>query len=268
MKSNFLKYLVLVIYLSLLLIPIYWMLNISLKPNLETQTKITYIPETLTFESYGKIFGSNQWRLTFLQTFAYVLLNVGIVMLVSIPAAYAFSRHDFWAKNHLFFWLLTNRMAPGAAFALPIFILFSELRLTDNVLGVSLAHCMFNVPLAIWILEGFMSSIPKQIDETAFIDGYGFLGFFRKIFLPLIAPGLGVTAFFSFMFSWVELLLSTTLTSVKVKPIAVTLSMSLSAAGWDWGVIAGAGVLTMIPGAVVIYFVRDYMVKGFSLGRV
>jgi glycerol transport system permease protein len=189
-------------------------------------------------------------------------------MLVSIPAAYAFSRHDFWAKNHLFFWLLTNRMAPGAAFALPIFILFSELRLTDNVLGVSLAHCMFNVPLAIWILEGFMSSIPKQIDETAFIDGYGFLGFFRKIFLPLIAPGLGVTAFFSFMFSWVELLLSTTLTSVKVKPIAATLSISLSAAGWDWGVIAAAGVLTMIPGAIVIYFVRDYMVKGFSLGRV
>lgn len=70
------------------------------------------------------------------------------------------------------------------------------------------------------------------------------------------------------MFSWVELLLSTTLTSVKVKPIAATLSISLSAAGWDWGVIAAAGVLTMIPGAIVIYFVRDYMVKGFSLGRV
>ena len=196
------------------------MLNISLKPNLETQTKITYIPETLTFESYGRIFSSNQWRLTFLQTFAYVLLNVGIVMLVSIPAAYAFSRHDFWAKNHLFFWLLTNRMAPGAAFALPIFILFSELRLTDNVLGVSLAHCMFNVPLAIWILEGLCQAYQNKL-TNAFIDGYGFLGSLERYF-AFNSTGLGVTAFFRLCFLGSNYFIYH-INSVKVKPIAATL---------------------------------------------
>jgi glycerol transport system permease protein len=267
-KQIKIKYVLLIIYFIILLIPIYWMLNISFKPNIETQSKITYIPETFTLESYIKIFNSSQWRQTFLQTFAYVILNVGIVLVVSLPAAYAFSRYNFFAKNHLFFWLLTNRMAPGAAFTLPIFILFSILGLVDNIFGVALAHCLFNIPLSIWILEGFISGIPKQIDETAFIDGHNFISFFSKIFLPLIAPGIGVTAFFAFMFSWVELLFSSVLTSVKVKPIAATLSQSLSAAGWDWGVIAGAGILTMIPGIVVIYFVRNYMVKGFSLGRV
>jgi glycerol transport system permease protein len=113
-----------------------------------------------------------------------------------------------------------------------------------------------------------MRGIPTQIDETAFIDGYSFPRFFWRIFVPLIKQGVGVTAFFCFMFSWVELLLSRTLTSVGVKPVTVALTRSLGAGGWDYGVIAAAGVLTMIPGAVVVYFVRNYIVKGFAMGRV
>ena len=100
---------------------------------------------------------------------------------------------------------------------------------------------LFNVPLAVWILEGFMSGVPREIDETAYIDGYGFARFFVRIFLPLIRSGVGVTAFFCFMFSWVELLLARTLTSVDAKPIAATMTRTVSAAGMDWGVLAAAG---------------------------
>jgi len=164
--------------------------------------------------------------------------------------------------------LLTNRMAPEAVFLLPYFQLYSAIKLFDTPYAVALAHTLFSIPLAIWILEGFMSGIPREIDETAFIDGYSFFGFFRKIFLPLIGPGIGVAAFFSFLFSWVELLMARTLTGVNAKPIAVTLSRSLGAEGWDWGVIAAAGVLMIIPGAILIYFVRNYLAKGFALGRV
>jgi glycerol transport system permease protein len=110
--------------------------------------------------------------------------------------------------KHLFFWLLTNRMAPPAVFALPFFQLYSSVGLFDTHIAVALAHCLFNVPLAVWILEGFMRGVPKEIDETAYIDGYSFGRFFVKIFMPLIASGIGVAAFFCFMFSWVELLLS------------------------------------------------------------
>ncbi len=85
---------------------------------------------------------------------------------------------------------------------------------------MALAHCLFNMPLAVWILEGFMSGVPKEIDETAYIDGYSFPRFFMKIFMPMIAAGIGVACFFCFMFSWVELLLAKTLTSVAAKPIA------------------------------------------------
>jgi glycerol transport system permease protein len=124
------------------------------------------------------------------------------------------------------------------------------------------------VPLAVWILEGFMSGVPREIDETAEIDGYSFPVFFVKIFMPLIASGIGVAAFFCFMFSWVELLLARTLTATAAKPIAATMTRTISAAGMDWGTLAAAGVLTLIPGALVIWFVRNYIAKGFALGRV
>ena len=104
--------------------------------------------------------------------------------------------------------------------ALPFFNLYSAIGLFDTPWAVALAHCIFNVPLAVWILEGFVSGVPREIDETAFLDGYSFPRFFVKILVPLIASGIGVAAFFCFMFSWVELLLARTLTTVNAKPIA------------------------------------------------
>ena len=159
-------------------------------------------------------------------------------------------------------------MAPAAVFALPFFQLYSAIGLFDTHIAVALAHCLFNIPLAVWILEGFMSSVPKELDETAYVDGYGFWGFFIKIFIPTIAAGIGVAAFFCFMFSWVELLLAKTLTSVAAKPIAATMTRTASSSGYELGLLAAAGTLTILPGAVVIYFVRNYIAKGFALGRV
>ncbi len=113
-----------------------------------------------------------------------------------------------------------------------------------------------------------MSGVPREIDETAYIDGYSFPRFFLKIFLPMIRSGIGVTAFFSFMFSWVELLMARTLTSVDAKPIGAIMTRTAGAAGVEWGLLAAAGVLTIIPGCLVVWFVRNHIAKGFALGRV
>lgn len=258
----------LVIYFIFLFAPLLWMVSMSFKTNQEILTTRSLIPQTFTTANYVEIFTDPQWRESFLVTLTYVITNMVITLVVSLPAAYAFSRYSFRGDNHLFFWLLTNRMAPAAVFLLPYFELYSAINLIDTPWAVSLAHTLFSIPLAVWILEGFMSGIPKAIDETAYVDGYSFPGFFVKIFLPLIGPGIGVAAFFSFLFSWVELLMARTLTATNAKPISVTLSRSLGAEGWDWGVIAAAGVLMIIPGAILIYFVRNYLAKGFALGRV
>ncbi len=259
---------VMTIYLLFLLIPIYWLVNMSFKTNTEITSTFSLFPMDFTIQNYVTILTDPSWYMGYVNSIIYVTMNVVISLTVALPAAYAFSRYSFMGDKHLFFWLLTNRMAPPAVFALPFFQLYSSVGLFDTHIAVALAHCLFNVPLAVWILEGFMRGVPKEIDETAYIDGYSFGRFFVKIFMPLIASGIGVAAFFCFMFSWVELLLSRTLTSVNAKPIAATMTRTVSASGMDWGVLAAAGVLTIIPGALVIYFVRNYIAKGFALGRV
>jgi glycerol transport system permease protein len=256
------------LYILFLLVPIYWLVVMSFKTNSEIVTGLTLWPRNPTLQHYQRIFTDPSWYTGYLNSIIYVGLNTVISICVALPAAYAFSRYRFLGDKHLFFWLLTNRMAPPAVFALPFFQLYSAVGLFDTHIAVALAHCLFNVPLAVWILEGFMSGVPKEIDETAYIDGYSFPRFFVKIFMPLIASGVGVAAFFCFMFSWVELLLARTLTTVNAKPIAATMTRTVSASGLDWGLLAAAGVLTIVPGALVIYFVRNYIAKGFALGRV
>jgi len=256
------------VYAVFVLLPIYWLINMSFKSNEEILGTFSLWPEHFTLANYQVIFTDPSWYMGYFNSIYYVVLNSIITLIVALPAAYAFSRYKFVGDKHLFFWLLSNRMAPPAVFLLPFFQLYSSVGLFDTHIAVALAHCLFSVPLAVWILEGFMSAVPREIDETAYIDGYSFGRFFVRIFLPLISSGIGVTIFFSFMFSWVELLLARTLTSVDAKPIAAIMTRTIGASGVDWGVLAAAGVLTIIPGVLVIYFVRNHVAKGFALGRV
>ena len=258
----------LLVYIVFALLPVYWMINMSFKTNGEILASFSLFPQHFTLDNYKTILTDSSWYSGYINSLIYVVINTVISITVALPAAYAFSRYSFLGDKHVFFWLLTNRMTPPAVFLLPFFQLYSTVGLMDTHLAVALAHLLFNVPLAVWILEGFMSGISREIDETAYIDGYTFPAFFVKIFLPLIKAGVGVAAFFCFMFSWVELLLARTLTSVNAKPIVAIMTRTVSAAGMDWATLAAAGVLTIVPGAIVIWFVRNYIAKGFAMGRV
>ncbi|GII02177.1 carbohydrate ABC transporter permease [Planobispora takensis] len=256
------------LYAATLMLPLLWMFGMSIRPNEDILGSFALIPQRVTFENYQTFFTDPVWYSSYLNSIIYTSMNAVLSLIVALPAAYAFSRFRFAGDRFLFFWLLTNRMAPPAVFLLPFFQIYQSVGLFDTHLGVAIAHMLFNVPLAVWILEGFMSGIPREIDETAAIDGYSLPRFFVRIFLPMIRSGIGVTLFFCFMFSWVELLIARTITSVDAKPIAATMTRTVSAAGVDWGLLAAAGVLTIIPGAIVIWFVRNYVAKGFALGRV
>jgi len=263
-----LRPLAVILYILFLMLPIYWLVIMSFKTTNEILGGFSAWPQQWTLASYRTIFTDPTWYWGYINSLIYVSLNTVISIAAALPAAYAFSRYRFLGDKHLFFWLLTNRMAPPAVFALPFLQLYYAVGLFDTHIGVALAHCLFNIPLAVWILEGFMSSVPKELDETAYVDGYSFPRFFVRIFIPNIGAGIGVAAFFCFMFSWVEMLLAKTLTAVEAKPIAATMTRTASTAGYELGLLAAAGVLTIIPGAVVIYFVRNYIAKGFALGRV
>ena len=137
---------VMTLYLLFLLIPIYWLINMSLKTNTEITSTFSLWPQTLTLQNYVTILTDPSWYMGYVNSMIYVTMNVVISLIVALPAAYAFSRYSFMGDKHLFFWLLTNRMAPPAVFALPFFQLYSAMNLIDTHIAVALAHTLFNVP--------------------------------------------------------------------------------------------------------------------------
>ena len=259
---------ILAIYCVYLALPLYWLLAISVQQNADITGAFSIFPQDPSLKNFMELWMNPVWSRSFVNSLTYVVINTLISISLALPAAYAFSRYQFLGDRQLFFWLLTNRMAPPAVFLLPFFQLYSAFGLFDTPLAVGLAHCLFTVPMAVWILEGFMSSIPKELDEMAKIDGHSFGFFFLRIFIPANWGGIGVTIFFCFMFSWVELLIARTLTGVEAKPIVVTMTRTISASGIDWGVLAAAGVVTILPGLVLVWFVRKRLIQGFALGRV
>jgi len=256
------------LYALFIAVPLYWLVVMSLKTNAEISSRFAPFPQSPTFENFQVIFDDPAWYLGYVNALTYVLMNVAISVTVAVPAAFAFARYRFTGSGVLFFGLLTFRMMAPAILLVPFVQIFSDLGLIDTHIAVAVAHCFFNVPIAVWILEGFIAGIPREIDASARLDGYSLLGYFRRILLPLIAPGIAVTAFFCFMFSWVEVLLANGLTVVAAKPINGIMSRAGSVNIADIPLLAAAGVLGLIPGLVLVVFMRRHLARGFSMGRV
>jgi glycerol transport system permease protein len=222
---------------------------------------------SLTLRNYAAIVTDPNLRSAFANSLAYVLINICITVPVAIPAAYAFSRMSFVGDKHLFLAFIAFRITPPVVLTLPIFQLFSNLGIVNSVFGIALAHCLFNLPISIWILQGFISAIPKEMDETAFLDGYSRPRFIWKILLPQIAPGIAVTAFFCFMFSWVEVVFARILTTTNGKPISMALN-ALFGFQTDIGLVMAVTAASMLPGAVLLFAMRNHLSRGFRIGRV
>jgi len=256
-------------YVLFVAAPLYWLLVTSFKTQNEATSGLSIFPANPTLDNYFYILTDPGWSSGFVNSILFVSLNVAISIIVAVPAAYGFSRFRFVGDRHLFFWFLAARMTPSAVLFLPLVQLYTEIGLLDTHLGVALAHCLFTVPVAVWILEGFISQIPRALDETAWVDGHGQVSFFVRILVPTIAPGIGVAAFFCFMASWVELVLANALTTTDAKPIVAVLFRAGGPLGFvHLPILCAAGALTIIPGAILVFFVRKHLARGFSMGRV
>jgi glycerol transport system permease protein len=250
-----------IIFLMLPLIPVaYLSLHSTLERPGISSTQLTLI-------NYTNLLNNTALKSSILNSVTYVLLNILITIPIALPAAYAFSRYKFIADKHIFLAFLALRMTPPVVLVFPVFQLFSTLNLVNTPLAIALAHCLFTVPVTIWVLESFITAIPKEIDETAFIDGYSFPRFFFRRLIPLLMPGISVAAFFCFMFSWVEVVFARILTVTNGKPISMAIS-TLFSFRTDIGLVMAMTVVSMLPGVLLIYFVRNHISKGFMVGQV
>lgn len=250
-----------IVFAVLPLVQMIWISFVATLPSADTQVG------DITVANYANIWRDPNLRAAFGNSIAFVLINICITVPVAIPAAYAFSRMSFVGDKQLFFAFIAFRITPPVVLTLPIFQLFSALGVVNSVFGIALAHCLFNLPISIWILQGFISVIPKEVDETAFLDGYSKPRFIWTILLPQIAPGIAVTAFFCFMFSWVEVVFARILTTTNGKPISMAIN-ALFGFQTDIGLVMAVTVASMVPGAVLLFLMRNHLSRGFRVGKV
>jgi glycerol transport system permease protein len=212
--------------------------------------------------NYRNIVQSPELMASLVNSAVYVVLNVALCLVAGVPAAYALSRHRFVGDRHFLFLLLAFRVTPPVVLSLPVFILFAQVGLVNSPVGIALVHCLFNLPVAIWILESFISAVPRELDETAFLDGQSLPRFMVRHLLPAIAPGLGVAAFFCFIFSWVEVVFARILTVTGGKPITMAIN-ALFGFQTDIGLVMAMTVISLVPGLAMIWFVRRHIARGF-----
>lgn len=261
-------YLVCVLLTIITLFPIYWMVIISMRSKLE----IFAGPKLYQ----TSVFADNYYRPLFKDIYGKFLINsliistgnTGLVILLAIFAAYAFSRFKIWGSGSLFFWTITNRMAPPAAFILPFFLMFTKIRLIDTHIGLILLYCIFNLPFAIWLLKGMIDVIPKELDEVAAIDGCSILGTIWHVILPVAKPGLAVTAMMIWIFSWNEYLFASILTSMKARTITTGLAEFVTVIGTNWGEMAAVSVVSLLPAIIFLGYIQRYIVTGLTFGAV
>ena len=250
-----------VLFISLPLIQMTMISFVATLPNPDTDVG------KLTLRNYSAIWTDPSLRAAFGNSLAYVMINICITVPVALPAAYAFARISFVGDKHLFLAFIALRITPPVVLTLPIFQLFSELGVVNSVFGIALAHCLFNLPISIWILQGFIAAIPKEMDETAFLDGYSRHQVIWKFLLPLIMPGVAVAAFFCFMFSWVEVVFARILTSTNGKPISMAIN-ALFGFQTDIGLVMAFTIASMIPGVILLFAMRHHLSRGFKISKV
>ena len=219
---------------------------------------------SVTLLNYINVFRTERLADSLVNSTIYVTLNVVFTLAVALPAAYGFARFRFAGDRAMFFALLAFRVTPPVVLSLPVFLLFAQVGLINTPVGVALVHCVFNVPIAIWILESFIAAVPREFDETAYLDGHSTPGFILRHLVPAIAPGIGAAAFFCFMFSWVEVVFARTLTITDGKPITTAIG-SLFGFRTDIGLVMAMTTLSLIPGLVMIWFVRRHISRGFTI---
>lgn len=219
---------------------------------------------TIGLGNYQNVLAAPELRAAIGNSALYVLVNLALCIAVGLPAAYALARFRFVGDRHFLLLILVFRVTPPVVLSLPIFILFAKLGLVNSPLGIALVHCLFNLPVAIWILESFINAVPRELDETAFLDGHSGVSFFFRHLVPAIAPGIGVAAFFCFIFSWVEVVFARILTVTGGKPITMAIN-AMFGFQTDIGMVMAMTCLSLLPGIAMIWFVRNHIARGFTL---
>jgi multiple sugar transport system permease protein len=214
------------------------------------------------------IAGPSNFKPRFLNSIIIAFGSTALSVLLGITAAYGFSRFRVPGKDDLLFFILSTRMMPPIAIAIPIYLMYRELGLSDTRLGMILLYTSVNVSLAVWLLKGFIDEIPREYEEAALVDGYTRLQAFRKVVLPQAATGIVATAIFCLIFAWNEYAFAVLLTSGEAQTAPPFIPIIIGEGGLDWPAVAAGTTLFLVPILVFTVLLRKHLLRGITFGAV
>ena len=266
-----LRYLVAAIFTGFCLFPFYVIVTTALK----TETAIFAWPPVWNFKPTLQSFYNALFVFGGRSAISYLINSVVIsgvstvlAVVLGAMAAYGFARFSFAGKRHLAFWILSTRFAPPVAFIVPIYLMVQKAGLLDSHIALILIYTAMNLSLVIWILRGFFSEIPIEVEEAALVDGYSRLQIFWRVALPLVRPGIVSTAILSAIFSWNEFLYAMVLTQSKAATLPVYLAGFSNSMGLAWGEYMAVGTMAVLPILVFTFALQKHLVRGLTFGAV
>ncbi len=255
----------------IILFPYATMLSTAMKQKDEIfQFEVTWLPESLYFGNFVELFVNRGFGRAIANSL-YISIGATLVsLLVAMPAAYALSRLKLPGQGAFRTYLLLTQMISPIVLIVGLFRLFAYLGMINDLNALVLAHSAFYMAFAIWMLQSYFDTIPKDLEEAAWMDGASRFASFRRVFLPLCLPGIAVTSLFTFVNSWNEYAMSLTILregSLQTAPVRIAF-LTGTLYETEWNIIMAATLVATIPVAIVFASIQSYLIRGLSLGGV
>lgn len=249
--------------LGFFLFPFIWMLLGSFKSQVQF---MAYPPVWIfrpTLTNYAEVLIRNDFPRFTLNSLIIALGATGMSLLLGVPAAFGIARYR---QTGLGIVILSARMAPGMAFLIPWFIIFTKLRMIDTYLAVMLTHMVVVLPLVIWVLVSFFEDVPRELEEAARIDGCSLLGVFFRVAIPLARPGILATAILGMIFSWNNFVFSLVIAGNETRPLPVAIFNFVSYDALNWGGLTAASTIITLPVLLMAFLMQRHIVRGLTFG--
>ncbi|HET6979478.1 MAG TPA: carbohydrate ABC transporter permease [Pyrinomonadaceae bacterium] len=266
------RYLLLIVALLFALAPVYWMLTISFKTEVEQfAVPPPWFVFTPTLNHYHDAFVTRGFGNYLLNSAIVAVTSTACALVIGTLAAYALARFQLpWRLNRrLSLWILSTRMFPAIVTAVPLFLMMRDVQLLNTRLALIIVYTGFNLPFVVWMMRGFFADLPRDLEEAALVDGDSRMGALIRIVLPLVTPGLAATAVFCLIVSWNEFLFALVLTQTDASTtLPVGIAGSVTQFEIKWGVMSAAATVAVVPILVFALSLQKYLVRGLSMGAV
>jgi N,N'-diacetylchitobiose transport system permease protein len=252
-----------------MIFPAYWVINTAFKPPNEVLSFTpAFFPENPTFDNFKSAVNAPNFLLDLRNSVVITLSAVACALVVGFLAALAIARFRFYGRRSLIMIVLIVQMVPFIALLIPLYLMLNAVQLTNTLPGVTIVYLVFVLPYTVWTLRGFISNVPKELDEAAMVDGCTRMQTFYRIILPLVGPGLVATSIFGFIQAWNEFIIINTLNSPEKQNLMAWLLQNQTLRGTTYGPLMAGAVITSLPVVVFFLMIQKHIAVGLTAGAV